>query len=172
MSLHVFNPNFPIKKTIKLFDNLTWDDFAKSNAKKLHLFSNILDVKAFDLAKFIHLFQQSFQGENFFICVGPYYSNNHRVDEFIAATNPDITFANVDKESGAWKDAWTISMRVFFKDFQHIESIENIGKRIEESQKKNNSSQATYWMPFQKNTKIRILRKKPKNYTKHFQCLM
>lgn len=131
-----FNPNFPIKKTIKLFDNLAWDDFAKSNAKKLHLFSNILDVKAFNLAKFIHLFQQSFQGKNFFICVGPYYSNNHRVDEFIVATNPDITFANVDKESGAWKDAWTISMRVFFKNFQHIESIENIGKRIEESQKK------------------------------------
>ena len=61
-----------INEVTKSFDDLTVDDFPKSNNKKLHLFSNILDVEAFDLAQFIQLFQNSCNGENFFICVGPY----------------------------------------------------------------------------------------------------
>src|SRR5574344_564948 len=82
-----------VNQIVKDFDFLVTDDFPKSNARKLHLFSNILDVDAFDLVHFIQLFQQVFGGENYFVCVGPYYSNNRRVDDFIAATDPDTMFA-------------------------------------------------------------------------------
>ena len=125
-----------INEVTKSFDDLTVDDFPKSNNKKLHLFSNILDVEAFDLAQFIQLFQNSFNGENFFICVGPYYSNNRRVDEFIAAIEPDTTFATVNKEQGEWQNDWTISLRVFNKNINRIESIHDIRQRIIESHKK------------------------------------
>lgn len=48
----------------KVFDDLDEQDFVRSNSRKLHLFSNILDVDAFDLAQFTHLFQKSFFGSN------------------------------------------------------------------------------------------------------------
>lgn len=121
---------------VKDFDSLVASDFPQSTARKLHLFSNILDVDAFDLAHFTQLFQQVFGGENFFICVGPYYSNNRRVDDFIAATDPDTMFATDNKERGEWLNEWTISLRVFVKNFHRIESVQDIRKRIEESHKK------------------------------------
>lgn len=120
----------------KVFDDLDEQDFVRSNHRKLHLFSNILDVDAFDLAQFTHLFQKSFFGSNYFICVGPYYFNNKRVDEFIAATSPDDMYATFNKERGMWQNEWTISLRVFFKEFSRIESILDIRRRIDEFHKK------------------------------------
>lgn len=125
-----------VNQITKAFDDLTVDDLPRSNTKKLHLFSNILDVDAFDLAQFIQLFQKSFGGDNYFVCVGPYYSNNCRVDEFVAATDPDTTYATTNKEKGTWINDWSMSMRVFFKKFQRIETVQDIRKRIEESHKK------------------------------------
>ena len=128
--------NYTVNTIVKEFDPLKVEDITPSTFLKVHLFSNILDVDAFDLAKFIHFFQQSFNGENYFICVGPYYSNNKRVDEFIAATDPDTIFAVANKDKGCWQNDWTISLRVFFKNFQRLETVEDIRKRIEESHKK------------------------------------
>ena len=128
--------SYAVNTVVKEFDPLNTEDITPSTILKIHLFSNILDVDAFDLAKFIHFFQQSFTGDNYFICVGPYYSNNKRVDEFIAATDPDTMFAVVNKDRGGWQNDWTISLRVFFKNFQRIETVEDIRKRIEESHKK------------------------------------
>lgn len=128
--------DFNIRTITKEFDNLTLQDIVRSDVLKIHLFSNILDVEAFDLAQFISLFQQSFTGENFFICVGPFYSNNKRVDDFIAATEPDTMFAIANKDRGYWLQDWTISLRVFSKNFDRIETVEDIRKRIEESHKK------------------------------------
>ena len=125
-----------VKSITKDFDSLSPEDFKKSNIRKVHLFSNILDVEAFDLARFIHLFQQLFGSDNYFVCVGPYYSNNRRVDEFVAATAPDIMYVTMNKERGTWQGDWTISMRIFFKHFDRIETVENIRKRIEDSHKK------------------------------------
>ena len=45
-------------------------------------------------------------------------------------------YAIADKERGTWKNEWTMSLRVFFKEFCKIDSIQNIRKRIEESHKK------------------------------------
>ena len=133
--IECIDSNISLTTTTKVFDELKQEDFVSSTATKLHLFSNILDVDSFDLARFIHLFQQSFSGTNYFVCVGPYYSNNRRVDEFIAATEPDSMFAIMNKEKGAWLKEWTISMRVFLKEFVHVEPIKDIRKRIEESHK-------------------------------------
>lgn len=126
-----YGKNIKVNVVNKAFDDLTEQDFVRSNHRKLHLFSNILDVDAFDLAQFTHLFQKSFYGSNYFICVGPYYFNNRRVDEFIVATNPDDMFATFNRDRGMWQNNWTISLRVFFKEFNRIESILDIRRRIE-----------------------------------------
>ena len=131
-----YNPSYSVSTITKDFDSLETSDFKRTNTRKVHLFSNILDVEAFDLAKFIHLFQQVFGSDNYFICVGPYYSNNRRVDEFVAATAPDVMYATLNKERGTWQGDWTISMRIFYKKFDRIETVENIRKRIEDSHKK------------------------------------
>ena len=130
------NPSYKVNFVTKDFDSLEKSDFKKTNTRKIHLFSNILDIEAFDLVKFIHLFQNLFGGDNYFICVGPYYSNNKRVDEFVAAIAPDTIYATLNKERGTWQRDWTISMRIFFKRFDRIEDIEDIRKRIEDSHKK------------------------------------
>ena len=127
--------NIRVNAVNKVFDDLDEQDFVRSNHRKLHLFSNILDVDAFDLAQFTHLFQKSFFGSNYFVCVGPYYYNNKRVDEFIAATDPDDMYATFNKERGMWQNDWTISLRIFFKEFSRIENILDIRRRIEDFHK-------------------------------------
>lgn len=127
--------NIRVNAVNKVFDDLDEQDFVRSNHRKLHLFSNILDVDAFDLAQFTHLFQKSFFGSNYFVCVGPYYYNNKRVDEFIAATDPDDMYATFNKERGMWQNDWTISLRFFFKEFSRIENILDIRRRIEDFHK-------------------------------------
>lgn len=127
--------NIRVNAVNKVFDDLDEQDFVRSNHRKLHLFSNILDVDAFDLALFTHLFQKSFFGSNYFVCVGPYYYNNKRVDEFIAATDPDDMYATFNKERGMWQNDWTISLRIFFKEFSRIENILDIRRRIEDFHK-------------------------------------
>ena len=133
--IECMDADISVAKTTKVFDELLQTDFTPSEAIKLHLFSNILDVDSFDLARFIHLFQQCFSGTNYFVCVGPYYSNNRRVDEFIAATAPDSVFAVMNREKGTWLKEWTISMRIFLKEFVRIEPVHDIRKRIEDSHK-------------------------------------
>lgn len=129
------NPKYAVRTVIKEFDQLSVSDFEKSNARKIHLFSNILDVEAFALDRFIQLFQNSFYAENTFVCVGPYYTNSRRIGEFIAATDPDTMFATMDRDKGQWQKEWTISLRLFNKTFKRVESLEDIRKRIEESHK-------------------------------------
>ena len=134
--IRCFNLSCGIKTIAKYFNSLRTSDFKKTSTRKIHLFSNILDVEDFALENFIRLFQSSFGNDNYFICVGPYYSNNKRVDDFVAAMAPDVMYATLDKGRGAWQGEWTISMRIFFKCFDRIESVEDIRKRIEESHKK------------------------------------
>lgn len=130
------NQAHTIRTVVKDFDRLSVDDFEKSNIRKIHLFSNILDVEGFDLARFIHLFQNTFNANNIFICIGPYYANSRRVREFMVATEPDTVFANLDKDRGEWQQDWTISLRLFDKTFKRVETIDDIRRRIEESHKK------------------------------------
>ena len=131
-----YDNSITINTVNKAFDDLAVEDFAVNSTKKLHLFSNILDVETFDLAQFTNLFQHLFHGFNLFVCVGPYYSNNKRVDEFIAAVAPDEMYAIRNYDKGMWKNEWTMSLRVFYKNFNVVENITNIRQRIEEYHKK------------------------------------
>ena len=60
-----------IRTVVKKFDDLDLSEIESYNCRKLHLFSNILDVASFDLARFTQLFQQTQKGGNYIICVGP-----------------------------------------------------------------------------------------------------
>lgn len=134
--INCINDSIDICIVNKVFDSLEETDFVSTSTPKIHLFSNILDVGFFDLPQFISLFQRVFSGQNHFLCVGPYYSNSRRVDDFLAAIAPESLYACYDKDSGNWERDWTISLRVFFKNFDSVESVQNIRKRIEESHKK------------------------------------
>ncbi len=125
-----------IRIVVKGFDELKNEDIAPQFINKLHIFSNILDVVYFDLAQFTNLFQKNFNsGRNHFVCVGPFYYNNRRMDDFMAAIDPDTVTASYDKQKGAWINDWTISMRLFSKTFVSIEEVDTIRRRIKEAQK-------------------------------------
>lgn len=67
----------------KYLDDLTISDIVShSNNLKLHLFSNILDVEAFDLHRLYELITSSFQGVNRFICTSPRNHRHLRLDDF------------------------------------------------------------------------------------------
>ena len=134
--IHYFYPKIKMNRLQKTLDELSSKDFEKTNTTKIHLFSNILDVTSFDLSLFIHFFQQTFSGKNYFYCVGPYYANNKRVDEFVVAAAPDEVYGMFNASRGQWKNEWTIALRVFYKDFKQVERLEDIRKRIEDFHKK------------------------------------
>ncbi|WP_195372474.1 MULTISPECIES: DEAD/DEAH box helicase [Parabacteroides] len=125
-----------IRQVQKCFDSLVENDIVGRVKHKLHLFSNILDVEFFDLSEFIHLFQKSIAGDNYFICVGPYYTNNKRADEFIAAVCPDTIFAIQNYEKGKWINDWSMSLREFSKNIDKVEEVNTIRKRIAEFKKR------------------------------------
>ena len=125
-----------IRIVAKGFDDLNREDIEPAHTTKLHLFSNILDVVFFDLAKFTNLFQSTFSsGINHFICVGPFYCNNRRVDDFLAAIEPDSIISTINLQRGEWVKEWTISMRLFSKTFTAVEDVQVIRRRIVEAQK-------------------------------------
>ncbi len=74
-----------IKAIKKDLDSLEESDLKFDNANAtLHLFSNILDMKCFDLDKLLKKISTSQSGLNSFICVSPNIdtSHNDRLDEF------------------------------------------------------------------------------------------
>ena len=127
----------------KKFDELIVSDVDSLNCRKLHLFSNILDVASFDLAKFTRLFQQSQKGGNYIVCVGPLNAGYRRADLFVEALNVQRKFVNYDMPKGCWRPEgyrgdecnWTISLRIFATFIESAEDIAAIQKRIDESQK-------------------------------------
>lgn len=130
--IRYFYPKVKVNRLQKTLDELSSKDFEKTNTTKIHLFSNILDVTSFDLSLFIHFFQQTFSGKNYFYCVGPYYANNKRVDDFVAAAAPDKMYGVINAQKGEWKNDWTMALRVFYKNFKQVERLEDIRKRIED----------------------------------------
>lgn len=127
----------------KKFDEIIVSDVDSLNCRKLHLFSNILDVASFDLAKFTRLFQQSQKGGNYIVCIGPLNAGYRRADLFVDALNVQHKFVNYDKPKGCWHPEgyrgdecnWTISLRIFATFIESAEDIAAIQKRIDESQK-------------------------------------
>lgn len=132
---YIYHYEFDIQVINKVFDDLKENDIQSNGQRRLHLFSNILDVE-FDLVHFIDVFQKTCKGENYLICVGPYYSNSRRVDDFIAALSPDKIIASGNFNKGEFESTkdWTLSIKICSKKFsQNVESIGDIRKRINES---------------------------------------
>ncbi len=129
--------NAEIRIVNKVFDDLRPDEINSFKCRKLHLFSNILDVAAFDLAVFAQLFQKTQIGSNYIVCVGPLNRGYKRVDWFIEALNPDIRYATIDKQKGCWIEGkeWTISLRIVANKIESVDQISVIRKRITEAQK-------------------------------------
>jgi hypothetical protein len=67
----------------KYIDDLTSNDLVtKPDSIKLHLFSNIIDVEAFDLRRLYQLIVSSFQGVNRVICTSPNNGRQQRLETF------------------------------------------------------------------------------------------
>lgn len=71
----------------KLLDDVVVEDIETGSPVTIHLFSNILDVKGFDLKRLADLIGDSARGSHYFICVSPlyYYGENgdcRRLDVF------------------------------------------------------------------------------------------
>ena len=105
-------PDVDIQIVNKYFDNLNEKDFTDHNVKKIHLFSNILDVESYDISRLARLINQLFSGDNLFICVGPCY-NRDRIDIFEHYIEPDNTLFVFDRGRDEWVNDWSISIRVF-----------------------------------------------------------
>lgn len=73
-----------IKKIYKTLGDLEENDIAsESETLKLHLFSNVLDIKEIDLKSLCSLINNTQVGTNYFICVNPYNSESRsRIDSF------------------------------------------------------------------------------------------
>jgi hypothetical protein len=67
----------------KYMDNLASTDLvSEPNTIKIHLFSNIIDVEAFDLRQLYQLMVTSFQGINRVICTSPDNGRKQRLETF------------------------------------------------------------------------------------------
>jgi len=103
----------------KLLGNLTTDDFNAREEVTIHLFSNILDIEAISLKSLTDLIKATFQGTNYFICVGPYQNDMKRVrfDTFMNsfAQNNLHLLGRANNRAYEWigTKQWTRVLRVF-----------------------------------------------------------
>ena len=137
LSCYKETKNVDIRTVTKKFDELNLYEIESYNCRKLHLFSNILDVASFDLARFTQLFQLTQKGGNYIICVGPLNAGYKRIDWFIEAINPQYRYFSVDKPKGCWIEGreWTISLRIVATFIENVEDINIICNRIAEAKK-------------------------------------
>ena len=121
-ALHVrhFDSQCEIKTVLKDIDSVQFTDIqSNTNAIKIHLFSNILDVDGFSLEHLISLVEQTQKGNNYFVCVSPYITDakTARIDEFVQhfANNYNSykTYYEVENRKGDWINEWTRVIRVF-----------------------------------------------------------
>lgn len=95
-------------------------DFESNNiAKKVHLFSNILDIDYFSMSKLINTILKNFSEENIFICASPYVSSykTERLDNFMQSFSQASKFkiiSEISQRKGEWDDTnWSRVIRVF-----------------------------------------------------------
>ena len=70
----LFFPQASINLVNKVFDDLTPNDiYCDHNIPTLHVFSNVLDMKTFDIIKMTDLIDKCVKGYNYFVCVSPYH---------------------------------------------------------------------------------------------------
>lgn len=87
-----------IQRIYKIISQLKKSDLASnSKAAKLHLFSNILDVKQIDLRLLASLIRETQSGTNYFICVNPKNKESKdRIDNFYNNLSNSFTITDID----------------------------------------------------------------------------
>lgn len=63
----------------KYLDDVTAEDIETESPVTLHLFSNILDMKGFDMKRLVQTIGASASGIHYFVCVSPAYGNNNGI---------------------------------------------------------------------------------------------
>lgn len=119
-----FNGQCQIETILKTIDAISNEDLNRdSNAIKIHLFSNILDVEGFSMVHLISIIEQAQKGVNYFVCVSPYITDakTARIDKFVQhfADQYDSyhTYFEIENQKGEWKNGWTRVIRLFRVDF-------------------------------------------------------
>ena len=87
-ALHInkYNSNIECKTINKDIDTLSTNDvIVNINLPNIHFFSNILDIKQFDIFNLIRLIEKSYSGVNYFICASPYIDDEKkgRIELFV-----------------------------------------------------------------------------------------
>lgn len=103
-----------IDSVVEHLDLLKDSDFVSSGTKKLHLFSNILDVESYNLSHFVNFFHRNFFGDNYMVCVGPCY-NLERLEEFLGYIEPDVNYCSLAYDRGEWVNDWSIALQICYK---------------------------------------------------------
>lgn len=121
-ALHVrhFDNQCELKTVLKDIDSVQCDDIhSDTNAVKIHLFSNILDVEGFSMDHLVSLVEQTQKGNNYFVCVSPYITDakTARIESFVQHfANQHNTFSKyseIESKRGEWKNGWTRVIRLF-----------------------------------------------------------
>ena len=119
-----------IKHINKMLDDVTEAELTTINSNiKVHLFSNILDVKIFDFSLLARKIQNTQKGINYFVCVSPYNSTaEQRISGFkrsfahtdIPSTSQKIFKRAYNVQAKAWQDDYRITMyqRIFKCNFE------------------------------------------------------
>ena len=104
----------------KDLDSLKTTDFVQTSSnKKIHLFSNILDIDLFSLTQLVNLIKSTFKGDNYFICVSPYINilKTSRLDSFVQSFSENNDFQiikEINNKKHEWKGTdWTRVVRIF-----------------------------------------------------------
>ena len=113
----VFYPDAEIKTVNKEFDDLTQEDIRCSEEiATLHILSNVLDMKSFDLPMFSNLIKGNLKGFNQFVCVGPYfkdYQRDNRMKEFSSCLCDGAYYEIKDKREFYPDKDWTCVVSLF-----------------------------------------------------------
>ncbi len=74
----------------------TNDVNSKTEAVKIHIFSNILDIEIVDLNRLASLLKNSQTGANYFICISPNFSSaKQRIDKFYHLMSELFQLSNI-----------------------------------------------------------------------------
>lgn len=120
LNVRHFDGQCQVKTVLKDIDSIANEDLnCDSNAIKIHLFSNILDIEGFSMEHLISIIEQTQKGVNYFVCVSPYITDakTARIDSFgqhfANQYNTFQTYLEIENRRGEWKNGWTRVIRLF-----------------------------------------------------------
>ncbi len=117
--------NFELRTEAKFFEDLEPSNLnVNKNIKRVHIFSNILDVPEIDLKHLAGLIDASRQSDDLLVCVGPLNPTNQRIDWFFEYFDRPSLTPVYQFETSLFGRGWTYKARVF-----HLESTETSALR-------------------------------------------